>query len=179
MPRVVRPESGITKPGPRRASSSSKPRAAKSSCTRCAYAQRNTQTGQKLVGREILFCWKDETWYSVIVVAYYPVDDEYKIVYRVDDGLETTTLEPGRFLVIPQKRRIYNNLILEGAIIEFTYPGDGMRHQAMIYDYAQNGTRLKIAYLNEDHTDILKGGGWEFVTQSPCIDYSVKEQAGE
>lgn len=173
MPRI-RTSSGISKAAPRRVNSA-KTRAAKAGCSRCAYTQRNQLTGNKLVGREILFCWKDDTWYSVIVVAYYPADDEYKIVYRVDDGLETTKLELGRWILLPQKRRIYNNNILEGAIIEFTYPGDGLRHRAMIYDYAQNGLRIKIAYLDEDHTDILKGGGWEYIKHSPCVDHSLKE----
>lgn len=125
--------------------------------------------GDKLVGREVLVKYVDDEWYSVMVVRYYPREDEYKIVYLIDDGLETTKLTPGRWLLVPKRRQLYNNRILQGSIIEFTYPGDGLRHRAMVYDYAHTGERIKVAYLNEDHTDILKGGGWDFVTESPCI----------
>lgn len=117
--------------------------------------------------------YSDGEWYSVVVVRYYPEEDEYKIVYPIDDGLETKKLEPGCWILVPRRRQIYNNLVLEGATIEFTYPADGKRHRAMVYDYANSGDRIKIAYLDEDHTDILKGNGWDFIKPSPCIDTSV------
>lgn len=138
-------------------------------CPHCNLEQNPQFTGDKLVGRELLVKYNDDQWYSVIVIRYYPREDEYKIVYQIDDGLETRKLVPGRWLLVPKRRQLYDNRILQGCIIEFTYPSDGQRHRAMVYDYAHTGERIKIAYLNEDHTDILKGGGWDFITESPCI----------
>lgn len=125
--------------------------------------------GALLEGREILVRYSDNQWYHVIVVRYYPLTNEYKIVYKVDDGLEVLQLLPGRWMLLPKHRPLYGNLILQGAIIEFTYPTDGRRHRGMIYDYAHHGERIKIAYLEEDHTDVLKGNGWDFISTSPCI----------
>lgn len=141
-------------------------------CTRCvALSQPGRPTKSALLGREILFCWgEDLNWYVAVVVAYNAVQDEYRIVYRADDALETTKLVEGRWILLPKHRVTYDNKMLIGAVIEFIYPGDGKRHRAMVYEHSTDGDRIKIAYLNEEKTDLLCGSGWVYITQSPCAD---------
>lgn len=125
--------------------------------------------GYELVGREILICWSDGQWYDAVVIRYYPESDEYKIAYRADEGVEIAPLHNRRWTVAPKKRKSRGRVILDGAIIEFMYPPDGVRYKAMIFDASANGDRIKIAYLDEHTTDTLKGGGWDFLTSSPCV----------
>ena len=138
---------------------------------------RQQTLGQDLVGREILVCWDDGVWYDAVVVQYYYDDEEYKIVYRADDGIEVTKLCNRRWILVPKKKDCTNQPILDGATIEFLYPPDGNRYKAMIYAYSNCGERLKIAYIDEHSTDNLKGGGWEFVSPSPCLDNSDEDDA--
>lgn len=133
--------------------------------------------GEELVGREILICWDDGLWYDAVVVRYYPRPDEYKVVYRADDGVEITSLRKRRWTIAPKKSRINNSVILDGAIIQFIYPPDGKTYKAMIYDFSNSGKRIKIAYLNEHSTDTLKGEGWQFLTSSPCIEEDNDQDA--
>lgn len=126
--------------------------------------------GHALVGREVLVCWDDGVWYDAVVVCYFEKDDEYKLVYRADDGIEIACLRNRRWLVAPKKLSTPKRPVLDGAIVEFLYPKDGIRYQAMIYDYSHRGERLKIAYLDEHTTDHLKGGGWDFISPSPCSE---------
>lgn len=114
-------------------------------------------------------------WYDAVVVAYYPESDEYKIVYRSDDGVEIARLRNRRWILAPKKRPVNGIPVLDGAIVEFEYPHDGKRYLAMIYDYTHRGERLKVVYINEHSTDKLKGGGWDFVRGSPCVDDSPQE----
>lgn len=132
--------------------------------------------GRDLEGREILICWDDGVWYDAVVVRYYPVTDEYKMVYRADDGIEIAKLRDRRWILAPKKVSEKNRPVLDGALIDFEYPSDGKRYRAMIYDYSHRGERLKIAYIEEHTTDNLKGGGWDFVTTSPCLDDSPREE---
>eukprot|EP00177_Eucheuma_denticulatum_P001758 GFKZ01003162.1.p1 GENE.GFKZ01003162.1~~GFKZ01003162.1.p1 ORF type:complete len:194 (+),score=25.60 GFKZ01003162.1:271-852(+) len=134
----------------------------------CRYAQPESFPGSNLEGREILLCWDDGVWYEAIVVCYYPDLDEYKLVYRSDDAIEITRLRDRRWVLAPKKHCLSGETVLDGAIIEFEYPNDGKKYRAMIYDYSHHGDRLKIAYIDEHSTDNLKGGGWTFVTSSPC-----------
>lgn len=126
-------------------------------------------TGHQLVGREILICWEDGQWYDAIVVRYFPHSDEYKLAYRADEGIEIAPLRDRRWTVAPKKSKSCHHVILDGAIIEFVYPPDGQRYKAMVFDASANGDKIKIAYLEEHTTDTLKGGGWDFLTTSPCI----------
>lgn len=125
--------------------------------------------GQQLVGREILICWEDDLWYDAVVVCFYPRQNEYKLVYRADDGIEILNLNKHRWTVAPKKSPLHHHQILDGTIIKFIYPPDGKSYNAMIYDANHNGSRIKVAYIEEHATDVLKGGGWDIVTSSPCI----------
>lgn len=131
--------------------------------------------GDDLIGREVLVRWDDDVWYDALVVTYYPVPDEYKLVYRADDAIEVSKLCDLRWMLAPKKKARPNNPVLEGAIIEFEYPTDGKRYKAMIYNYTHGGERLKIAYIDDHTTDALKGGGWDFLTDSPCCARSDRE----
>lgn len=128
--------------------------------------------GNELIGREILICWKDKLWYDAMVVNYYEEADEYKLVYRADDGVEILDLNQHRWTIVSKKSPLYNPYIIDGSIINFTYPGDGLVYSAMIYDSSSDGKRVKIAYIDEHTTDMLKGGGWCFIKHSPCIETS-------
>lgn len=126
--------------------------------------------GKQLVGRELLICWVDGSWYEAVVVAYYPAKNEYKLVYRQDDGIEVISLDKRRWVLLPKKHaNLQPGPILDGAIIEFEYPRDQKRYKAMIYAYSEDASRLEIAYLEEHSTDSLKGEGWELITPSPCL----------
>lgn len=114
-------------------------------------------------------------WYDAVVVAYYPETNEYKIVYRSDDGVELAPLHNRRWILAPKKRPFNGIPVLDGAIVEFEYPHDGERYLAMVYDYTHRGERLKVVYIDEHTTDKLKGGGWEFIKGSPCLDESPEE----
>lgn len=127
-------------------------------------------SGKDIVGREILVCWDDGVWYDAVVVRYFESSDEYKLVYRADDGIEIAPLRNRRWLLAPKKKCRPNRPILDGAIVSFIYPSDGQRYSAMVYDYSHGGERLKIAYLDEHSTDNLKGCGWDFLSTSPCAD---------
>lgn len=133
--------------------------------------------GEQIVGREILICWDDGMWYDAIVVRYYPRKNEYKLVYRADDGIEITNLNERRWTIAPKKSLLNCPIILDGAIIEFIYPPDGRTYRAMVYDSSCNGARIKVAYINEHNTDTLKGGGWQFLTSSPCIEENTADKA--
>lgn len=135
--------------------------------------------GLDLIGREILICWEDGIWYDAVVVRFYQDVDEYKVVYISDDAIEITSLSSEKFIVKPKQRRGPTNLVLVGAIIEFTYPLDKKRYKAMVYGHSYNGDRLKIAYINEHNTDNLRGGGWDFLKESPCVDDSVSEEESD
>lgn len=135
-----------------------------------AFSQNEKLEGSELEGREALICWDDGVWYDAIIVCYYPRENEYKLVYRADDGIEVAKLRDRRWILAPKKRARQNRPVLDGAIIEFEYPSDGVRYKAMVYDYSHRGERLKIAYIDEHTTDNLKGGGWDFLTSSPCLE---------
>lgn len=137
------------------------------------FSQNEKLDGSELEGREVLICWDDGVWYDAVVVCYYPRQDEYKLVYRADDGIEVAKLRDRRWILAPKKKTRHNRPVLDGAIIEFEYPSDGIRYKAMVYDYSHRGERLKIAYIDEHTTDNLKGGGWDFLTSSPCLDDTV------
>ena len=135
--------------------------------------------GLDLIGREILMCWEDGIWYDAVVVRYYQNVDEYKVVYISDDAIEITSLSTEKFIVKPKQRRGPTNPVLVGSIIEFTYPSDKKRYKAMVYSHSYTGDRIKIAYINEHNTDNLRGGGWDFLKASPCVDDSVSEDESE
>lgn len=134
--------------------------------------------GHDLIGRELLVCWDDGVWYVAFIVTYYPISDEYKLVYRADDGIEVAKLCDRRWMLAPKKRACPNKPVLDGAIIEFKYPPDGQRYKAMIYNYTHGGERLRIAYIDDHTTDRIKGGGWDFLTDSPCRAISDDEDEG-
>lgn len=136
------------------------------------FSQDEKLEGSELEGREVLVCWDDGVWYDAVVVCYYPREDEYKLVYRADDGIEIAKLRDRRWILAPKKKAHNDRPVLDGATIEFEYPSDGVRYKAMVYDYSHHGERLKIAYIDEHTTDNLKGGGWDFLTSSPCLDDS-------
>lgn len=134
--------------------------------------------GEALVGTEVLMWWDRKewasgTWHDAIVVRYYEAEDEHKLVYREDDGIEICKLSDRRWVLAPKKRSSRTRPVFDGCIIEFTYPGDGQRYKAMIYDYSRNGKLLKIAYLDDHTTDNIRGGEWKFLTRSPCEDKAV------
>lgn len=131
--------------------------------------------GHALEGREVMICWEDGVWYNAVVVRYYPQHDEYKLVYRSDDGIEITSLANRRWVLAPKKRQTdYSHPVLDGCIIQFLYPKDKKTYRAMVYDYSEGGGKLKICYINEHCTDNLKGGGWQFITDSPCVEGRYK-----
>lgn len=126
--------------------------------------------GHQLEGREILVYWEDDRrWYDATVVRYYPDSDKYYFVYKSDKTIEIARLRDLRWVIAPKKRKTQSPLILNGAIIEFIYPYDGLPHRAMIFDYTDTGDFVNVAYLNEHATDTLGGEGWDFITTSPCI----------
>lgn len=125
--------------------------------------------GEQLIGREILIRWEVGLWYDAIIVQYYEDEDEHKIVYRFDDGIEITRLTNRRWTLLAKKSSAdYQKPILDGAIVRFLYPKDGKVYKGMIYDYNSTGTIIKIAYLTEHSTDVLKGPEWDFLRRSPC-----------
>lgn len=128
--------------------------------------------GDKLIGREVLICWDDEVWYDAVVVTYCPMTDMYKLVYREDKGIETTTLLTRRWMLAPKKKARPNKPVLDGAIVEFEHPNDGHRYKCMIYSYSPDGKSISVAYIDTNDTQDLIGGGWEFLTSSPCCDSS-------
>lgn len=124
--------------------------------------------GKDLQGRELLICWKDATWYEAVVVKYLPASHQYIIVYRTDDTLETVSLEKCRWMLLPKKTRDNGLPILDGAIVDFKHPVDHNNYQALVYDHSSTGIKLKVAYLGEQSTDVIRGSGWKFVRLSPC-----------
>lgn len=127
-------------------------------------------TGEQLVGREIIVYWEEESkWFDAIVVRYYENTEEYKLVYRADQSIEIVLLRDQRWVVAPMKLKSLYPVVLEGAIVKFKYPHDGLYYEAMIFEYSENGMTIRVAYLDEHTTDSLEGGGWEFITASPCI----------
>lgn len=134
--------------------------------------------GHQLVGREILVCWDDGHWYDAVVIRYYPQADEYKLAYRSDEAIEITSLYNRRWTVAPKKISSPSQVVLDGAIVEFMYPPDGLRYKAMIFDASASGDRIKVAYLDDHSTDHLKGRGWDFLTTSPCLRDDSAEPSG-
>lgn len=125
--------------------------------------------GDEIVGREIFIRWEDGLWYDAIVVRYYPHVNEHKIVYRADDGIEIVDMRLRPWALAAKRNPTPGDVILDGAILEFVYPQDGRRYQAMIYEHNSTGDRVRIAYLDEHSTDSLKGDGWDIISTSPCI----------
>lgn len=127
--------------------------------------------GESILGRQVHIKFNNEQWYVATVVKYFAQPDEYKLVYSTDDGLEIAKLNEGdREWALKMKVTSHADApVLVGSIIEFEYPGDGKRYQAMIYKHTPDGSKIKVAYLEDYSTDVLEGGAWEFITQSPCI----------
>lgn len=125
--------------------------------------------GEDLVGREVLLCWDDDVWYDAVVIRYLPKEEKYKLVYRMDDGIEVTRLRDRRWMLMPKKSPTRKRPVLDGALIEFEWPRDNKMYKAMVYDYSDDAERLLVAYLDDNTTDCLTGGGWDFVTTSPCL----------
>lgn len=134
------------------------------------FPQSEKLTGKALEGREILVCWDDGVWNDAVVVTYDESTDKHKIVYRLWDRLVNVRLRDHRWVLAPKKRPENDRPVLDGAVIEFEYPADGQRYRAMIYDYAAYGEHLKVVYIDENTTDNLKGGGWDFIRDSPCLE---------
>lgn len=140
-------------------------------------------SGEELVGREVMVCWDDDVWYDAVVIRYLPEVEKYKLVYRMDDGIEVTGLRDRRWMLCAKKT---GGMVLDGAVIEFEWPKDRRRYQAMVYDYSADGRKLLVAYVEDDSTDCLTGGGWEFVKESPCradggekMEEKVEEKTGK
>lgn len=137
------------------------------------------ERGPDLVGREILICWTDGSWYDALVVRFYPRANEYKLVYRADDGVEVISLHGRRWLVSPKVPADTRPTVMDGAIVEFVYPVDGRRYKGMIYDYSHDGNRVEIAYLDEHSTDTIRGGNWDLISPSPCVEDQSSEEDAE
>lgn len=140
------------------------------------FPQSEKLTGKALEGREILVCWDDGVWNDAVVVTYDESTDKHKIVYRLWDRLVNVRLRDHRWVLEPKKRPENDMPVLDGAVIEFEYPADGQRYRAMIYDYAAFGEHLKVVYIDENTTDNLKGGGWDFISDSPCLEDGHSEK---
>lgn len=124
--------------------------------------------GALLVGREINLRWEDGNRYEAVVVRYYDREDEYKLVYTADDGVEVACINNRDWYALKKKVSIREKPVLTGAIIKFIYPKDRKMYKAMIYHHSDNGEQLKVCYIDEHSTDAIGGRGWSFVTQSPC-----------
>lgn len=128
-----------------------------------------SERGDELLGREILVCWKDATWYEAIIVKYCPISENHTIVYRVDDTIEIVSLTNLRWQLLAKKIRRNGKLMLDGATIDFRHPIDKTNYRAMVYDHSSVGHKIKIVYLTENSTDVLRGEGWNVVKLSPCV----------
>lgn len=124
--------------------------------------------GHAIVGREINLKWSDGRRYDAVVVRYYHRDDEYKLVYPEDEGVEVASLQGREWHLLEKKISTPDRPVLIGSIIEFVYPKDQLKYQAMVYQHSENGEQLKVCYLDEHSTDAIGGRGWDFVTDSPC-----------
>lgn len=124
--------------------------------------------GSAIVGREINLKYSDGRRYDAVVVRYYRGDDEYKLVYPDDEGVEVASLEGREWYLLEKRPSTTERPVLVGAIIEFVYPKDQERYKAMIYHHSSDGEQLKVCYLDEHSTDAIGGRGWDFVTDSPC-----------
>lgn len=132
-------------------------------------------SGYELVGREINLKWVNGSRYDAVIVRYIKRDNEYKIVYPFDDGVEVASLANREWRLLPKRHTTPERDVLIGSIVEFVYPMDKQKYQAMIYGHSDNGDQLKICYLEDHSTDCIGGKGWEFVTPSPCA-LSMEEQ---
>lgn len=125
-------------------------------------------TGHNLVGREINLLWEDRQRYDAVVVRYFPQDNEYKLVYIADEGVEVANIDNRDWVLKKKRISTRENPVLTGAIIEFVYPLDKKRYQAMVYGHSDDCEQLKVCYLDDHTTDCIGGRGWDFITDSPC-----------
>lgn len=134
--------------------------------------------GEALVGREINLVWEDGNRYDAVVVRYYKKDDEYKLVYIADDGVEVANIDDRDWYLLSKRYSTPEDPVLIGAIVKFIYPDDKKMYKAMIYQAEPLGERLRVCYLDEHSTDAIGGRGWSFVTSSPCAhsNYDLYQQ---
>lgn len=125
-------------------------------------------TGHSLVGREINLLWEDKQRYDAVVVRYFPRENEYKLVYTADEGVEVANIDDREWVLKKKRISTNENPVLTGAIIEFVYPLDKKRYQAMVYGHSDDCEQLKVCYLDDHTTDCIGGRGWDFITDSPC-----------
>lgn len=127
-----------------------------------------TLIGHALVGREVNLLWEDKKRYDAVVVRYFPQDDEYKLVYLEDEGVEIAKIDDREWVLKRKRLSTKEHPVLTGAIIEFVYPLDQQRYRAMVYGHSDDCEQLKICYLDDHSTDCIGGRGWDYITDSPC-----------
>lgn len=114
-----------------------------------------------------IFWEDDEKWYDAFVVRYYPKKREFKLVYTADDCVEITSLDKRRWRVAPKWRS--NTDVTVGAVIRFIYPKDEKPYLAMIYERNEDASRLKVAYIEDFATDVVKGNVWNIMKPAPVL----------
>lgn len=139
-------------------------------------------SGHALVGREINLLWEDKQRYDAVVVRYFPRENEYKLVYIADEGVEVANIDDRDWVLNKKRISTKENPVLTGAIIEFVYPLDKKRYQAMVYGHSDDCEQLKVCYLDDHTTDCIGGRGWDFITDSPCalgVDSNQSDAASQ
>lgn len=131
--------------------------------------------GNALVGREISLLWEDGKRYTAVVVRYYQKDDEYKLVYPEDEGVEIADIKDRQWYLLDKRISTDEKPVLTGATIKFVYPKDKLSYTAMIYHHSPSGHQLKVCYIDEHSTDAISGKGWTFITNSPCAHHIDEE----
>lgn len=121
-----------------------------------------------LVGMEIEADWNDGQRYKAVVVAYSARLNKYRVVYTRDHNVETVSLEHVRYRVL-DKRYADEEPANIGRVVEFCYPHDGRYYKAIVYREEPKIGLISISYLDYAVTDNLVGGGWQFLSRSPCL----------
>lgn len=128
-------------------------------------------SGYELVGREINLLWENGSRYDAVVVSFHKRDNEYKLVYPCDDGVEVASIEDRQWRLLGNRSTTKVRPMLVGAIVEVVYPVDKKTYQAMIYSQSDNDDIVKICYLQEYTIDYISGNNWKVIVQSPYATY--------
>lgn len=124
-----------------------------------------------LAGRRITVLWADEGWYDAIVVTYLHEFNKHRLVYTEDGAIEQVNLRTVDWRLAPKQCLSPCQPSLVGSTIEFNHPSFDRVFVAIVYRSDQSAEYIGIAYTNEPKTDILTGGGWKVVKDSPSMLY--------
>lgn len=134
-------------------------------------------TGYALVGRLMTIQWDDKHWYKAMVTAFTAHHNRYRVIYTDTHEFENVNLDEVVYKLCAKytSQQVSINV---GRVIEYRHPRDQCLRKALVYAENMDTGVLRIANLTDEKMFKIRGGGWEYLSHSPCIIHDNVQNDG-